>query len=225
MPSSEAESSTARMQFSLWHLLLSLLLLSIAFALTDIVGIQYLASVPIGLAIGVVVGGSLGLCGGRSLLRCIGGGLLGVALAHLQTIVSLGHASSGRWSLADYVVLAPVGAATGAIVAATSSTGSSWLRPVGVGCLLGPLFGASWGCVYRIAYLGYFAFTQGRLDQFVRRLPTRLSRLCSYEHVLFWSTIGLIFGVLAGVSICLLDCIQRAPRSQHRTAVDEHSQV
>ena len=203
--------------------MLTLSLLSIVFALTHIIGIQYLASIPIGLAIGVVVGGSLGLWRGKSLLRCIAGGLIGVVLAHLQAFFSLANASSGPWSLTDYVVFAPLGAATGAIVAATTSTGASLARPVVIGCLVGPLFGASWGCVYRTAYLGHFFFKQGLFDLFVRRLTTTPSTVCSYEHVLLWGTIGLTLGGLAGLSICLLDCIWRLPQSQRPTAVDEHS--
>lgn len=205
--------------FYLWHLILGMSVLSVALALTGLLGMPFLTSIAVGVAVSALVGGIIGFCRGR-FSHGIGGGLVGAFLAHLLVLAVYAispFADNGPWSLYDYAIVAPLGVACGALVATSVSREGSMLRAVLVGCLIGPPLGALWGCGCLVAIECYTAFERGYFS-------FRFEHWYSHQNALIWAVHGLVMGGMAGGVIGLMVLTQRASQLR-KCGTREHSHV
>ena len=112
-------------QVSLRSVFVVIAIVAVGIGLTTRVGFTVLASVPIGLAYGFVAGGIVGSLS-RTRKQSIQGGVVGAFVTHFAVLLDSAvsaFAATGPWSLQSFMVLAPVGAICGALLAIRPSLG------------------------------------------------------------------------------------------------------
>lgn len=186
--------------------MLAVFFLSVMVALTAVIGSWFAASVPVGLSIGATIG-ALFSVGRGGFARHIGGGVLGAFAAHLVVLWSFAISpfadDTPRENMLTYALVAPAGAACGAILASIGSRGSV-ARPILFGLLIGPPVGALWGILSLFVFKFPELYEVG-YGRFLKRFT--FPGFCT--HLWIWAAAGLILGGAIGIAFGMLNLTRR----------------